>query len=58
MKQKRRKKLEDRKRKMEWRVWKKEVVTFLQSHTLLELEFCNLFCLINVVLPVAENGCE
>jgi len=35
-------KLESRKRKMEWRVWKKEVVAFLQSHTLLELEFDNV----------------
>jgi len=42
MEQKRRKKLEDRKRKIEWRVWKK-MVTFLQSHTLSELGFCNFF---------------
>ena len=33
------------------------VVTFLRSHTLSELEICNLFCLINVILPVAENRC-
>ena len=57
MEQKRRKKLEDRKRKTEWRVWKK-VVTLLRLHTLLELGFCNFFFLIIVVFPVAENGCE
>jgi len=38
MEQRRRKKLEDKKRKMEWRVWKKKVIVFLWSYTLLGLE--------------------
>jgi len=35
-------KLEGRRRKIEWRIWKREVVAFLQSHTLLKLEFDNV----------------
>jgi len=32
-----REKLRDRKRKMQWRVWKREVVAFLRLRTLSEL---------------------
>ena len=33
-----REKLRNRKRKMQWRVWKREVVVFLRLHTLSEQE--------------------
>ena len=37
----RRKKLKDRKRTMEWRVWRKEVIVFLWLHILSALEICS-----------------
>jgi len=37
-----RRKWGDKKRIMEWRVWKKEAVVFLRSHILLELELDNV----------------
>jgi len=41
MKWRKRKKLEDKKRKIEWRVWKRGVVVSLQSYIQLALELCN-----------------
>jgi len=38
MEQRRREKLRNRTRKMQWRVWKREVAVFLQLRTLSELE--------------------
>ena len=45
----RRKKLMDRKRKIQWRVWKREVVVFLQLCTLSELELDRFFFLIIIL---------
>jgi len=42
----RRKKWGDKKKIMEWRVWRKEAVIFLQSCILLELEFDNFLLLL------------
>ena len=50
MERRRKKKLEGRKRKMEWRVWKRKVIVSLQLRILLALELFD-FSFLNIIFP-------